>query len=131
MQLAKAEGGGVLAEAPQDLAVPLAHVVADLQRTALVPIEASLPAPGSVFSLIDADAFAILARNLIENACKHGAQDHAVEVSLSTSARPPAYTPRNVGPFRIALRSSSPPTREEREARAPQARAEDHRKHGR
>ena len=87
MQLAKAEGGGVLAEVPQDLAMLLAHVVADLQRTTDVPIEASLPAPGSVFSLIDADAFAILARNLIENACKHGAQDHAVEVTLSASAR--------------------------------------------
>src|SRR5690606_34708819 len=48
MQLAKAEGGGVLAETPQDLALLLSHVVEDLQRTASVPIAASLPPPGSV-----------------------------------------------------------------------------------
>lgn len=87
MQLAKAEGGGVLSEVPQDLVVLLPHVVQDLQRAASVPIELALPLTGSVLSLIDPDAFAILVRNLIENAFKHGAPGCAIEVGLSESAR--------------------------------------------
>lgn len=87
MQLAKAEGGGLLSEVPQDLAVLLAHVVQDLQRTAGVPIELTLPPTGPVLSLIDPDAFAILARNLIENAFKHDASGGAIEVGLSDHAR--------------------------------------------
>ncbi len=87
MQLAKAEGGGVLSEVPQDLGVLLSHVVQDLQRAASVPIELTLPPTGSVLSLIDPDAFAILARNLIENALKHGAPGCAIEVGLSDGAR--------------------------------------------
>ncbi len=87
MQLAKAEGGGVLSEDPQDLAILLSHVVQELQRVARVPIELTMPPSGSVLSLIDPDAFAILARNLIENALKHGAPDCAVEVGMSDSAR--------------------------------------------
>lgn len=86
MQLAKAEGGGVLSELPQDLGILLTHVVQDLRHTAQVPIELALPPSGSVHALIDPDAFAILARNLIENALKHGAPDCAVEVGLSESA---------------------------------------------
>ncbi len=87
MQLAKAEGGGVVSEAPQDLAVLLSHVVQDLQRAGSVPIEAVLPATGTVYSLIDPDAFAILARNLIENASRHGAPGGSIEVSLTGSGR--------------------------------------------
>lgn len=87
MQLAQAEGGGVLSEVPQDLVVLLSHVVQDLQRAATVPIELTMPPTGSVFSLIDPDAFAILTRNLIENALKHGAQGCAVKVALSERAR--------------------------------------------
>ncbi len=87
MQLAKAEGGGLLSEVPQDLVALLEHVVQELQHSARVPIELTLPQTGPVFSLIDPDAFAILARNLIENALKHGSQGRAVEVNLSTDAR--------------------------------------------
>ncbi len=87
MQLAKAEGGGVLSESPQDLVLLLSHVVQDLQRAANVPIELTMPPSGAVLSLIDPDAFAILARNLIENALKHGAPDCAIEVDLSENAR--------------------------------------------
>ncbi len=87
MQLAKAEGGGVLSEAPQDLVILLSHLAQDLQRAVSVPIELTLPPTDSVFSLIDPDAFAILVRNLIENALKHGAPGCAVEVGLSESAR--------------------------------------------
>ena len=87
MQLAKAEGGGVLSEAPQDLMVLLSHVVQDLRRTANAPMELTLPTTGSVHTLIDPDAFAILVRNLIENALKHGEAGCAIEVGLSDSAR--------------------------------------------
>ncbi|WP_222564446.1 sensor histidine kinase [Novilysobacter antarcticus] len=87
MQLAKAEGGSVLAEEPQDLVLLLTHVVDDLQRAAAVPIRLVLPSTGPVLSPIDADAFAILARNLIENALKHGAPGHPIDVDLSKSAR--------------------------------------------
>lgn len=86
MQLAKAEGGGLLSETPQDLTVLLAHVVQDLQHAASVAIDLALPPAGSVLSLIDPDAFAILVRNLVENALKHGARGCAVEVSLSQDA---------------------------------------------
>lgn len=86
MQLAKAEGGGLLSEVAQDLTQLLQHVVQDLQRTAHVPINLVLPAAGAVWSLIDADAFAILVRNLIENALKHGSPDCAINVSLDNNA---------------------------------------------
>lgn len=86
MQLAKAEGGGVLSEVPQDLVPLLSHVVQDLQRAASVPIELTMPPTGLVLSLIDPDAFAILARNLIENALKHGATGCPIEVGLSERA---------------------------------------------
>lgn len=86
MQLAKAEGGGLLSEVPQDMAILLAHVVQDLRRAASAPIELTLPPTGPVPSLIDPDAFAILVRNLLENALKHGAPGCPVEVSLSKDA---------------------------------------------
>ena len=86
MQLAKAEGGGLLSEVPQDLATLLEHVVHDLQRSSGMPIQLALPTSAKpVRALIDPDAFAILVRNLIENALKHGAADSAVEVSLSNN----------------------------------------------
>ncbi|MBS7792670.1 two-component sensor histidine kinase [Roseococcus sp. SDR] len=84
LQLAKAEGAGLLAETPQDLAQVLAFVLdefrgdADLAR----PVTVAMPEGGAWLSGMDADAFAILARNLIENALKHGAADQPVSVLL-------------------------------------------------
>lgn len=86
LQLAKAEGGGLLSETPQDLVVLLAYLVHDLQRGTNSSIELALPA-GQVLSLIDPDAFAILVRNLIENALKHGVPGRPVSVGLSKDAR--------------------------------------------
>lgn len=86
MQLAKAEGGGLLSETPQDLVPLLAHVVDDLRRTAGVRLHLQLPSTQAVLVTIDPDAFAILLRNLIENAMKHGASGQAIEVSLSSTA---------------------------------------------
>jgi two-component system OmpR family sensor kinase len=86
MQLAKAEGGGLLSEAPQDLIPLLAHVVDEWSHSSGQSIELQLPSQASVYSAIDPDAFGILLRNLIENALKYGAVDQPVEVSLTDQA---------------------------------------------
>ena len=86
MQLAKAEGGGLLSETPQDLIPLLAHVVDEWNHNSGHRIELHLPTQPSVYSTIDPDAFAILLRNLIENALKYGAADQPVEVSLTDQA---------------------------------------------
>ncbi|WP_260958729.1 ATP-binding protein [Pseudomonas citri] len=86
MQLAKAEGGGLLSEAPEDLIPLLAHVVDEWRQGSTRQVELLLPAQASVYSTIDPDAFAILLRNLIENALKYGAPDQPIEVSLTGQA---------------------------------------------
>ncbi len=86
MQLAKAEGGGLLSETPQDLIPLLAHVVDEWNHSSGGRVELRLPAQASVYAAIDPDAFGVLLRNLIENALKYGAADQPVEVSLSESA---------------------------------------------
>ncbi|WP_443695227.1 sensor histidine kinase [Pseudomonas sp.] len=86
MQLAKAEGGGLLAEAPQDLIPLLAHGVDEWNRSSGQRIRLQLPTEGSVYCAIDPDAFGILLRNLIENALKYGAADQPVDVSLTDQA---------------------------------------------
>jgi two-component system OmpR family sensor kinase len=83
MQLAKAEGGGLLSETPHDLALLLELVVQDLRRSAGGPIKLTLPASGAMMATIDPDAFAILLRNLIENALKHGMPGAPIDVNLA------------------------------------------------
>ena len=83
MQLAKAEGGGLLSETPQDLILLLAHVVDEWKHNGARRIELQLPTAASVRVAIDPDTFGILLRNLIENALKYGAADQPVEVSLT------------------------------------------------
>ncbi|NWN83553.1 MAG: sensor histidine kinase N-terminal domain-containing protein [Halomonas sp.] len=84
MQLAKAESGGLLAETPQDVLPIVTHVVDDFRHAAKTRLEVSLPEKAPVLSSIDPDAFAILLRNLIENALKHGQEDRPVEVAVSS-----------------------------------------------
>jgi two-component system OmpR family sensor kinase len=85
LQLAKAEGAGLLAETPQDLAQVLGFVLDEFRDDpdAAMRLTITLPRTGVLLSRMDADAFAILARNLIENALKHGAADQPVSVALS------------------------------------------------
>ncbi|MBN8913967.1 MAG: HAMP domain-containing histidine kinase, partial [Rhizobiales bacterium] len=85
LQLAKAEGAGLLAEGPAPLAPVLRHVIADLDRQTgrAEDIDLSIAAEGGPVSDLDPDAFAVLARNLIENALKHGAPDTPVQVRLT------------------------------------------------
>lgn len=86
MQLAKAEGGALVSATPQDLVQLLELVVQELRRGAAAPIQVSTPAGAQVWSMIDPDAFAILLRNLIENALKHGVAGQPVQVRLDADA---------------------------------------------
>jgi two-component system OmpR family sensor kinase len=81
LELAKAEGGGALSQNQHDLVPTLAMIVHDFEGQAPERIVQSLP-EHEVNSFLDPDAFAILVRNLIENALKHGDHDQPVEVSL-------------------------------------------------
>ncbi len=85
LQLAKAEGGGLLAEAPAPLAPVLRHVIEEISRQSeqADDLDVLIPTEGGPVSDIDPDAFAILARNLIENALKHRAPDTPVTVRLA------------------------------------------------
>lgn len=83
LELAKAEGGGVLAEHPKDLIPALQAIVGDYEWRAPGRLRLQLP-EHPLTSFLDPDAFAILARNLIENALKHGSDAHPVEVSLAS-----------------------------------------------
>ncbi|MFG1348618.1 HAMP domain-containing sensor histidine kinase [Xanthobacter autotrophicus ATCC 700552] len=92
LQLAKAEGGGLLAEHPAPLGPVLRHVIAELdhqtdrqtdRQTDLgADLVVTIPPDGGPVSDLDPDAFAVLARNLIENALKHGAPDRPIDVRL-------------------------------------------------
>ncbi|WP_417515097.1 ATP-binding protein [Marinobacter sp.] len=82
LELAKAEGGSALSENHSDL-VPIAKmIVNDFERIAPGRLGLHLP-EDSVESLLDPDAFAILLRNLIENALRHGAADQPIDISLT------------------------------------------------
>ena len=83
MQLARAEGGRLRIDRSGDLRVVARIVVDDLGRAgAPGRIDLNLP-DTAVMSDIDPDAFAILCRNLVENALRHGAENQAVEVTLT------------------------------------------------
>ena len=72
MQLARAEGARLMTDRPQDLRPVLQLVAQDFSRGADQDrIEWSLP-PGAVLSDLDPDAVAIVTRNLVENALRHG-----------------------------------------------------------
>lgn len=88
LQLAKAEGSPLLAEAPVNLVPILEIVVGDFARSPAFKARMGLVVPehGMVLSYIDIDAFAILARNLIENALKHGDPAQRVRISLNEDA---------------------------------------------
>ncbi|MDZ4096352.1 MAG: histidine kinase dimerization/phospho-acceptor domain-containing protein, partial [Paracoccaceae bacterium] len=84
MQLARAEGGGVLADAAQDPAPVLAIVAEDFRRAGQgARLQLALPPNGAAPLRMDPDAFAILVRNLIENALRHGDAAQPVSVSMA------------------------------------------------
>lgn len=81
LELAKAEGGGAISQSQHNLVPILKMIVGDFDNSAPGRIMLKLP-ESEVNSFLDPDAFAILVRNLVENALKHGSQHHPVEVSL-------------------------------------------------
>lgn len=82
LELAKAEGGSTLAEEPHNLVPILQVIVSDYQYKTSGRLQLEAPG-GEVISLLDADVFAILLRNLIDNALRHGAADQPIKISLN------------------------------------------------
>jgi two-component system OmpR family sensor kinase len=83
MQLARAEGGRLRMDRSADLRAVARIVLDDIGRAG-APGRIVLNLPDkAVMSDLDPDAFAILCRNLVENALRHGAEDLAVEVTLT------------------------------------------------
>ncbi|MFA6155814.1 ATP-binding protein [Mesorhizobium sp.] len=89
MQLARADAGVAVAGKSADLAAVAALVVTDFeqhsQNRGRLHLETS--ANGQVRAAIDTDALAIVLRNLIENALRHGAEDGHVVVRIDEDAR--------------------------------------------
>lgn len=89
MQLARADAGVAVAGKSADLAAVAALVVADFeqhsQNRGRLHLETS--AKGEVRVAIDTDALAIVLRNLIENALRHGAEHGHVEVRIDDDTR--------------------------------------------
>ena len=80
MQLARAEGGAMLSEDARDI-LPIFTLVLDEFREDRDRLNIRLP-DKPVPLLIDANVFAILLRNLIENALKHATPNSLVEMEL-------------------------------------------------
>ena len=82
MQLARAEGGRLRVDAPGDLRPVLQVITEEIARTvAHGRLDLDL-ADAPVMSDLDPDALAIIARNLIDNALRHGAPDQPVKIVL-------------------------------------------------
>ena len=82
MQLARAEGGGIMAETAIDLGPVLDAVVDEFKSHSESGIRLRYTSPAAValIAQIDAEAFAILMRNLIENALKHSPSGSSVDI---------------------------------------------------
>lgn len=82
LQLAKAEGGGLLAERPAPLGAVLRLVIEEIDRRRDVAerLTVEMPADGGAPCDLDADAFAVLVRNLVENAAIHGPPEGRIAV---------------------------------------------------
>lgn len=84
LQLARAEGGRLRRDVAADLR-PVARLIVDDLARGAEPGRILLALPDSaIMSDLDPDAFAIVLRNLIENALRHGQAEAPVEVSLAT-----------------------------------------------
>ncbi|SNT30390.1 ATP-binding protein [Antarctobacter heliothermus] len=87
MQLARAEGGRLRTDHSADLKAVARVVVEDIGRSG-APGRIALNLPDTaVMSDIDPDAFAILFRNLVENALRHGAATTPVDVTLTADGQ--------------------------------------------
>lgn len=95
MQLARAEGGRLRSDKPADLR-PVLRVITDEIASTAGQDRLNLDLPDApVMSDLDADALAIVARNLIDNALRHGAAGRPVQIILDATGR---LTVANDGP---------------------------------
>ncbi len=84
LQLARAEAGRLRRDVVADLR-PVARLIVDDLASVAGPGRIRLTLPESpVMSDLDPDAFAILLRNLVENALRYGQPGRPVDVSLAT-----------------------------------------------
>lgn len=83
MQLAKAEGGGLMSSEKHDLIALLTLIVDDFRRS-YTPGAITLTCSGMdrFDSAINPDIFYILIKNLLDNAIKYGARGKTIEVAL-------------------------------------------------
>ena len=86
LQLARAEGAGILRETETDL-VPILALTLDDFRKEGADSRLRAEMPDEALSHIDPDAFGILARNLIENALNHSPEGTSIDIALSASGR--------------------------------------------
>lgn len=83
MQLARAEGGKLRLERTSDLRIVARLLTDELCRMNVGrEIALTLP-PNPIISDLDPDIFAILYRNLVENALRHGAVEAPILISIS------------------------------------------------
>jgi two-component system OmpR family sensor kinase len=82
LQLAKAEGGGLIADTARPLGPVLRLVASEVERDLDAEGRLELAVEDEFASDLDPDAFAVLARNLIENAIKHGDPEEPITVRL-------------------------------------------------
>ena len=83
LQMARAEGGRSRRDFVSDLRPVLDMVLADFDRAAgPARIQSTLPTE-PVLSNLDPDAFAVVVRNLVENALRHGSGGTPVQVALT------------------------------------------------
>lgn len=89
MQLARAESGSCRTAEAQDLGPVLALVLDEFRREGggAPALEFQVESGDPLLAPMDADAFAILLRNLIENALKHGPEGEPVTVELAAGNR--------------------------------------------
>lgn len=85
LQLARAEGGSLVSETPQDLLPVLLHIIDEFQQRLGVGNRLVLDwdEQSALNSQIDTDAFATLMRNLIENALEHGQSGGTVVIEVT------------------------------------------------
>ena len=83
MQLARAEGGRLRSETASDMRPVLSLVLADFEQSAGPSRVQTTITDDPVLSDLDPDAFAIVIRNLIENALRHGGSDTPVKLQLT------------------------------------------------
>ncbi len=83
LQISRMETGLGASEAAVDLLPALDLVVQDFRSVVRSPelIHYQRPSPGQLTARMDLDAFAIVMRNLLENAIKHGKPDTPIDIA--------------------------------------------------